>query len=124
MKKCVIADDSGIVRDKVKAFLQKHGYEVVGSAKNGQEAYELCLTHRPMIAVFDVSMPIMNGDVAGMKVKQEGLANFVVIASSQTQIATLDRVLAAGCHVISKPFYEDKFILAIDRIVAGTGELE
>jgi response regulator NasT len=116
--RCVIADDSSIVRDRVQAYLRAAGHEVVGKGTNGKEGYELCKQHRPDIAIFDVSMPVMNGDVAALRVITEKLAKHVIIASSQTQVATLDQVVAAGCKVISKPFFQDKFTMALDKIIA------
>lgn len=116
--RCVVSDDSMIVRDRVKAYLRAAGHTVVGMAANGKEGYDMCVRHRPDIAIFDISMPVMNGDVAAMRVKAENLAKYVVIASSQTQLATLADVISAGCKVISKPFFQDKFAMAIAKIIA------
>lgn len=118
MPKAVLADDSMIVRDRVKAYLILAGYDVVGMGKNGLEGYELCAKYRPDVAIFDVSMPVMNGDVAAIKVKAEKLARHVIVASSQIQDATLGPVLEAGCYTIAKPFYQEKFILNLRDIVS------
>jgi CheY-like chemotaxis protein len=117
--RAVVADDSSIVRDRVGAYLTFAGHVVVGSVANGKEAYEMCLRERPDIAIFDVSMPVMNGDVAGMRVMKERLARFVILASSQVQEATLAPALAAGCHVIAKPFYREKFVRELAEIIGG-----
>ena len=115
----VVSDDSQIVRDRVKAYCKAAGHEVVGIGKNGKEGYDLCAELRPDIAIFDVSMPVMNGDVAAMAVKSEGFAKYVVLASSQIQAATLSPVLKAGISMISKPFAQDKFTLELSAIISN-----
>ncbi|HEY6289311.1 MAG TPA: response regulator [Nitrospiraceae bacterium] len=116
--RCVIADDSKITRDRVKAYLQVAGHETVGAAANGKEALDMCRLHLPDIAILDISMPVMNGDIAGMHIIREKLARFVIIASSQMQAATVDQVTDAGCKVISKPFRQEKFLSLLAKIVA------
>lgn len=117
--RCVVADDSGIVLARVEAYLKRGGHEVVGLARNGQVAYDLCKSLRPQIAIFDVSMPVMTGDIAAMKVKAESLAQYVIIASLQMQAATIEPTRAAGCHVIAKPFAEEKFLRELGLILGG-----
>ena len=39
-KKVLIVDDAVFMRMKLKDILEKNGYEVVGEAQNGQEAFE------------------------------------------------------------------------------------
>lgn len=117
--RCVIADDSMVIRPRLKAYLNAAGHQVVGVATNGKEGYDMCKLHKPEIAIFDVSMPVMNGDDAALRVKREGLAKFIIIASSQVQAATLDNLRRDGIHIISKPYFQDKLITQLARIIAG-----
>ena len=58
----LVADDHGLVRDALAAFLNGiDEVEVVGLARDGQEAIELALEHHPRVVVMDVSMPKMDG---------------------------------------------------------------
>jgi NarL family two-component system response regulator LiaR len=58
----LVADDHGLVRDALCAFLSGvEDIEVVGQARNGEEAVALALEHRPHVVVMDVSMPKMDG---------------------------------------------------------------
>ncbi len=61
--KILIADDDEIIR---KTFIEKipweeNGYEVVGAAQNGQQAYEMALYTCPDIVLTDIEMPLMSG---------------------------------------------------------------
>lgn len=58
----LVADDHGLVRDALAAFLKGiDDVEVVGMARNGEEAVQLAVEHRPRVIVMDVSMPKMDG---------------------------------------------------------------
>lgn len=57
----LLADDHQIIRDGMKAFLEREGFKVNAEAENGQEAARLALKLRPDVAVLDIAMPILNG---------------------------------------------------------------
>lgn len=57
----LLADDHQIVREGLRALLEKAGHEVVGEASDGHEACKLARTLKADIAVLDLSMPLLNG---------------------------------------------------------------
>jgi hypothetical protein len=54
----LLADDHAVVRQGLKALLEKRGLEVVGEAADGQAAVELAKRLRPEVAVLDIVMPL------------------------------------------------------------------
>jgi DNA-binding NarL/FixJ family response regulator len=61
----LLADDHALVRQGLKAILEKEGFQVVGEAADGQETLRLAPQTQPDVAVIDISMPVLNGiDVA------------------------------------------------------------
>ena len=59
--KLLLCDDHKMMRDGLRAILEKEGLEVVGEASNGREVIELARRLRPEIVVMDISMPDLNG---------------------------------------------------------------
>jgi DNA-binding NarL/FixJ family response regulator len=57
----ILADDHMIVRQGLKAILEKHHFEVVGEASDGHAAIRLCQTSQPEVAILDIGMPMLNG---------------------------------------------------------------
>src|SRR5262249_56845760 len=51
----LLADDHQIVRDGLKAILEKEGYRVNAEASNGREAVRMALQAKPDIAVLDIT---------------------------------------------------------------------
>ncbi|NDJ77912.1 MAG: response regulator transcription factor, partial [Chloroflexi bacterium] len=58
----LIVDDHKVVRGGLKAFLQSYDeLELVGEAKNGEEALLKCAEVQPDVVLMDVVMPHMDG---------------------------------------------------------------
>src|SRR2546430_3142183 len=58
----VLADDHVVLRQGVRALLERHGFEVVAEASDGRTAVEVTRQHEPNVAVLDIMMPLLNGD--------------------------------------------------------------
>lgn len=61
--KILIADDEPLVRAGIKSVIpwQQHGFEVIGEAENGLEAYNKIIALKPDILITDIKMPQMDG---------------------------------------------------------------
>ena len=60
-KKILIVDDGEAVRDIIRIFLEKEGFQVCGEATDGVEAVEQAEKLKPDLIVLDLAMPRMNG---------------------------------------------------------------
>ena len=57
----LLADDHLIVRQGLKALLEREGFKVVGEAADGHEAVRLAQALHSDVAVLDLAMPLLNG---------------------------------------------------------------
>jgi DNA-binding NarL/FixJ family response regulator len=57
----LLADDHAIVRQGLKALLEREGFTVVAESGDGQEALREARAQCPDVAVLDFSMPLLNG---------------------------------------------------------------
>ena len=71
---------------------------VVGEAKDGQEAIELCRLHRPDLVVMDVRMPRVNGFEATRKIKEERWATRVLIVSAYDEVGFVSEAMRVGAE--------------------------
>jgi len=77
--KILIVDDDALIRDSLKILLGlEDDIEVVGSASNGQEAFDLVREKGPDIVLMDIRMPIMDG-VLGTKLIKENFRDIKVV---------------------------------------------
>lgn len=69
--KVLIVDDDALIRDSLKIILDlEEDIEVVGCAKNGQEAFEFCKNNDVDVVLMDIRMPVCDG-VLGTKMIKE-----------------------------------------------------
>jgi DNA-binding NarL/FixJ family response regulator len=57
----LVIDDGDSVRDIIRIFLERDGFEVCGEAADGVEAIELAKKLKPDLIILDLAMPRMNG---------------------------------------------------------------
>ena len=103
---CVlVADDDGVTRAMVSAWLRASGYEVV-TARDGDEALEMALAKLPDLLLVDVTMPGRDG-YAVCRALQEAsaLAPPVIFLTAHAETTARVTGLDAGAvDYIVKPF--------------------
>src|SRR5258706_9787831 len=60
-RRILVIDDGDSVRDIIRLFLEKEGFEVCGEGADGVEAIEQAKKLKPDLIVLDLAMPRMNG---------------------------------------------------------------
>jgi CheY-like chemotaxis protein len=64
-----LADDSPTIRKALCGMLGRDAEYVVYAAENGQQAIDLAVQHRPDLIILDLSMPVINGLNASLRLK-------------------------------------------------------
>ena len=111
-KRILIAEDETLIRLDLSEMLREAGYDVVAEAKNGQEAIDLALEHKPDLAILDVKMPILDGISAAEKIIEVAPV-LMLTAFSQRDLVERARDAGAMAYVV-KPFTLDDLIPAIE----------
>ena len=95
--KVLVVDDHAFMRVAINAILTSDSsLEVVGEAKNGQEAIERCRELHPDLVLMDVSMPRMNGLEATGKLKAQSPETSVLILTAHADQSLLMEAVKAG----------------------------
>lgn len=64
-------DDDALIRDGLKILIElEEDFTVVGTATNGQEAFELCQRDKPDLVLMDIRMPVMDGVLGTQLIKR------------------------------------------------------
>ena len=106
-RRVVVADDSRLMRRMLSDALGRQGFEVVGTAADGDEALEQCRLHRPDALTLDLHMPGLDG-LGVLRALRDGKAEpvpvVVVSAFSPAQGAYAVDALAEGAfELVAKP---------------------
>ena len=70
-RRVVVADDSALMRQIVSNSLTRAGFDVVGTAADGDEALALCERERPDAMTLDLAMPGLDGLGVLRKLKEQ-----------------------------------------------------
>lgn len=104
----VIADDNKEFIDILREYLSKQNdIEIVGTAKDGNEAYELIVEKLPDIVILDIIMPHLDGLGVLEKLRSVTLKKrpLFIILSAVGQDKITQRALALGAeYYVVKPF--------------------
>ena len=65
----ITADDHPLLLKGLNDLLIERGYNIIGSAKDGREAYALITKENPDIAILDIQMPFLSGIEIAQKCK-------------------------------------------------------
>lgn len=110
----VIADDEMLVAAQLQHLMVSLGYEVVGKARDGKEAVDLCRAERPDLALMDVKMPGTDG-LAATRTIVETCPTCVVMVTGDPNLDEAAAESGAMGYVVKPPGQEIATVLAAAR---------
>lgn len=117
----IFADDHVMFRQGLAPLLEAaHELELLASASNGREAWELIETLRPNVAILDISMPEMTGIEVARKTGDAGIDTQVIILTmhAHPSVATEAQKAGAAGYVLKDNSFEE-LVLAVQTVAAG-----
>ena len=121
MIRVVIADDHHLVREGIRALLEKASdIEVVGEAADGREAIGIVERLEPDVLLMDISMPHVNGIQALQRMKAQNLATRTVVLSMHSDEILVREAVQCGakCYLL-KGSVSDELLLAVRAAYRG-----
>lgn len=92
----LLAEDHNLVRQGLKALLERQGFHVVCEASNGQEALRLAAKDKPDVAIIDISMLVMNGVDAAREMRESSPKTKVILLRQHDEDQYVTEALRAG----------------------------
>jgi two-component system, NarL family, response regulator NreC len=116
----LIADNHVIVRQGLKAYLERGGIQIIGEASDGQEAVSLAIKLLPDVAILDIGMPILNGIDAARELKQSLPKTKTVLLTRHNEDQYVTAALRAGVRgYILKTQAATDLVQAIQQVSRG-----
>ncbi len=116
----LLADDHDVVRQGLRALLERHGLDVVAEASDGRTAVEQTTALRPDVAVLDVAMPVLNGIDAASEITRCLPATRVILLTALNDVQFVAGALRAGVRgFVTKGQDIEDLVQAIRQVAEG-----
>jgi two-component system response regulator NreC len=115
----LLCDDHRLMRDGLKAILEKAGFGVVGEAENGRESVALALELRPDVVVMDISMPDLNGiDATRLLIERWPACKVLGLSMNSDHRYVLAMFAAGAGGYLLKNSASEELIQAVQAVAA------
>jgi len=93
----ILAEDHAGFRKSLKLLVESHpDIQVVGEAKNGNDAVALCLKLSADVVIMDIAMPILNGLLATRRILEVSSKTRVLMLSSHPDPEYIKQAMLFG----------------------------
>jgi DNA-binding response OmpR family regulator len=115
MKKILIVDDEKPIRDMLRKFLSKKGYDVF-DADNGDDAVAIVKNESPQVVLLDIRMPKTDGTEVLKRIREVNQEVGVIMITAVSETAIAEKCMELGAFdYITKPIsleYLEECLLA------------
>ncbi|RUL48611.1 MULTISPECIES: response regulator transcription factor [Lysinibacillus] len=122
-QKILIVEDDQMIRNLIKIYLQKEGYEVVEAA-DGEKAKDVFLNEHPCLIILDLMLPNISGEELCEWIKdQERNEVSIIMLSAKVQTADKIHGLRLGADdYMTKPFDPEELLAHVEAVLRRTGQ--
>jgi DNA-binding NarL/FixJ family response regulator len=122
----LLVDDDALIREGLTIIIgMEEDFEIVGTAANGQEAFERCEQLMPDLVLMDIRMPIMDGVLSTQLIKQHFNHIKIVILTTFKDDEYIKEALKCGAEgYILKNQSSDSIIESLRAVGKGNAVFE
>jgi len=119
----LIADDEPNILLSLEYLMKREGYQVL-VARDGQQALDAILQHRPALVLLDVMMPLKSGfDVCqDVRARDEFADTRILMLTAKGRDTDTAKGLALGADAyMTKPFSTRELVEKVRALLGGAG---
>jgi len=110
MSKIVIIEDTATIREELKTFLTRYGYEVVAPT-SFENIIEYTLGEKPDLILLDINLPMFDGYHICREIRKSSDVPIIIVTSRDNQMDELMSMNLGADDFITKP-YNTQILLA------------
>lgn len=116
----IIADDHPLMLRGLHDFLNSKGYNIIGSACDGREAYNLIVKLKPQIAILDIRMPYKTGLEVAEECQKNNIETKIILITFDKGEALYDKAKELNVYgYILKEFAIEEIEKCIENVKKG-----
>lgn len=114
----VIADDHPLMLRGLSDFITSKGYNIIGSAEDGQTAYNLIVKLKPDIAILDIRMPHKTGLEIAEECKKNKIETKIILITFDKGEDLYDKAMDLNIYgYILKEFAVEEIEHCIEQVI-------
>lgn len=118
--KLFLVDDHALFLQSLKVLLVASGYEVVGTASDGLEAFEQVVRLQPDLILMDIEMPVCDGLSATRLIKAEmPQVKIVMLTVSSSDEYLFEAIKSGASGYLLKSQSAELFLELISKVESG-----
>lgn len=114
--KVLIVEDEQDIRDLVKAYLEKEGYQVF-EAGDGKEAIKIARLTNPDLVVLDIMLPGLNGLDVLSTLRRESALYVIMLTAKAEEMDKLVGLNMGADDYLTKPFSPRELVARVNAAV-------
>ena len=117
----LIVDDNRLLVEGLTNLLEAHGFEVVATAANGEEAVARTQRHHPDLVLMDIRMPHCDGLAATRLIKARmPEVRVVMLTTSAEDDDLFESIRSGACGYLLKSMSGEEFAASLAALEQGT----
>ncbi|GAU78881.1 response regulator [Fusibacter sp. 3D3] len=122
-----LVEDEFVIREGIKQLVdwERHGFELVGEAADGELAWPMIQKKRPDIVITDIKMPFIDGLELSQMIRRELPETSIIILSGYDDFEYAREAIKIGVNrYLLKPLPKDQFIDVLKQVKKQKDEEE
>ena len=116
MSKIIIIEDTETIREELKTFLMRYGYEVVAPI-NFENIIHDTLKEQPNLILLDINLPVLDGYYICREIRKKSDVPIIVVTSRDNEMDELMSMNLGADDFITKPYNTQILLARIESIL-------
>lgn len=120
MDKIIIIEDDEIIREELKNFLSKYGYEII-APKAFDNVVEFILKENANLVLLDINLPIFDGYYICREVRKQSDVPIIIVTSRDSDMDELMSMNLGADDFVTKPYNTQILLARIAALLKRSG---
>lgn len=116
MKKIIIIEDSEVIREELRSFLSKYGYDVV-LAMDFENILEEVKELNGDLILLDVNLPVFDGYYICREIRKQSDIPIIIVTSRDSEVDELMSMNLGADDFVTKPYNTQILLARIESIL-------
>ena len=115
-KKILLVDDEPKVRELIRVYLEKDGYDVIMSA-DGKSAIEQAQRHKPDLVLLDLNLPEVDGLEVCRAIRRHSNVPIIMLTARDDEIDKIVGLELGADDYVTKPFSPRELVARVNAVL-------